>query len=83
MFFGTQDTFADTLTRFKIVSVIKGDRNANEITFRHHEDITPPEKRSGLLQVAYHFEPGRTYLVFAGKTGEGSTQLISKRPLAC
>ena len=40
----------------------------NEITFQHHEDITPPDKRQGLLQVAYHFEPGRTYLVFASKT---------------
>lgn len=69
LFFGSGDTFAETLTQFKIVSVIKGDKNTDAITFRHYEDITPQNERRGWLGVAYHFEPGRTYLVFASTTG--------------
>jgi len=69
LFFGSGDTFVEKLTRFKIVSVIKGDKSEDEITFRHYEDATPQEKREGLLQVAYHFEPGHAYLVFAASSG--------------
>jgi len=65
--------FAVRETRFKIVSRIKGEIDGAELRFRHFdkagqanfEDFTPQ---------FYHFEAGRTYIVFASKEPGGARQ---------
>lgn len=62
-------------TRFKIISKIKGEVGDHEIRFRHYD------KKAGGINLGmespqfYHFEPGRTYIVFADKTATGARQL--------
>jgi hypothetical protein len=59
-------------TRFRLISAIKGGDAAKEIRFRHYD-----ESESGgrmFTPQFYHFEPGRSYIVFAHKTPAGARQ---------
>jgi len=60
-------------TRFKVVSVIKGEWSGNELIFRHY-DLDPEPHGGGFFQPQYyHFETGRTYVVFAKSGGPPGT----------
>jgi hypothetical protein len=72
LFFGSEDEFAENITRFKVISAIKGMEATGEISFRHYEDLEPPASRRGQPGLAYHFEPGRAYIVMARRTGEAA-----------
>jgi hypothetical protein len=56
-------------TRMKVVSVLKGDLAEKEIDFRHYD--ADPDSKMGYMFAPqhYHFEAGRSYLVFAKRTG--------------
>ena len=71
-FFGSEDEFADKITKFKVISSIKGSEQGGEVVFRHYEDLTPPESRRGEPGLAYHFEPGRAYIVMARRTADAA-----------
>ena len=60
-------------TRFKVISVIKGDVGAGEMRFRHYDE-SPAEAIQMYTPQFYHFEPGRTYIVSAHRTPEGARQ---------
>ena len=51
-------------TQFTVVSVIKGERPGDKLMFRHYDDAPQPRIRTFSPQY-YHFEAGRTYIVFA------------------
>ncbi len=54
-------------TQFKVISVIKGEGLHDKLAFRHYD--TDPEPTPGFFMPQYyHFEPGRSYIVFAKKT---------------
>ena len=63
------DGFAAWETQFKVISVVKGQRPGDKLRFRHYD--ADPQWHDGLMYApqSYHFEGGRTYLVFA-KRGE-------------
>jgi hypothetical protein len=65
-------------TRFKVSSAIKGGDAAKEIRFRHYD-----EKAGGRMFTPqfYHFEPGRSYIVFAHKTPAGARQIRSNHTM--
>ena len=53
-------------TQFKIISTIKGDHSGDTFLFRHYD--TEDQGWGRMFQPQYyHFEPGRSYLVFAKK----------------
>jgi len=53
-------------TQFKVVSVIKGNSPGDKLLFRHYDE--DPQPRGRMFQPQYyHFEPGRTCVVFAKK----------------
>ena len=52
-------------TTFQKISVIQGEVQEEKIRFRHYDE-TPQDSRRGMPQW-YHFETGKSYLVFAAK----------------
>lgn len=55
-------------TQFKVISIIKGERPGDKLMFRHYD--AAPQLHGHMFQPQYyHFEVGRTYVVFA-KEGE-------------
>ncbi len=55
-------------TEFKISSILKGSHQAAALRFRHYDDSRKPPMIMSYQPQFYHFEPGRTYLVFAKKS---------------
>ncbi|MHC4143885.1 MAG: HEAT repeat domain-containing protein [Planctomycetota bacterium] len=55
-------------TRFNVVSVIKGGWSDDKLMFRHYDEDPQPHGRMFQPQY-YHFETGRTYVVFAKSGG--------------
>jgi hypothetical protein len=55
-------------TRFTVISVIKGNLPDTALRFRHYDESPLPQARMFEPQY-YHFEAGRTYLVFAKQGG--------------
>jgi hypothetical protein len=53
-------------TQFKVISVVKGEKPDGKLTFLHY-DQNPQSPGFTFMPQYYHFEPGRTYLVFAKK----------------
>ncbi len=60
-------------TRFRVISVIKGEAGAGEVRFRHYDESPAGEVHMYTPQF-YHFEPGKTYIVCAQRTPEGARQ---------
>ncbi len=54
-------------TEFRVVSVLKGEAPGATLRFRHYDEGTRPEGRVFQPQF-YHFEPGKSYLVFAKRS---------------
>ena len=54
-------------TEFKIVSVLNGDAPGATLRFRHYDQDPRPQGRMFQPQ-HYHFETGRTYIVFAKRS---------------
>ena len=65
--FKPYDGFVSRETRFKVVSVIKGERPGDKLGFRHYAEDPQPAGRMFQPQ-HYHFEAARSYIVFAKKT---------------
>jgi hypothetical protein len=65
--------FTTTETRFRIISLIKGQVADGEVRFRHYDEKKVPFGFSYSPQF-YQFEPGRTYIVCAHKTEAGARQ---------
>jgi hypothetical protein len=61
-------------TRFKIISQIKGEAGNGEVLFRHYDQKADYSGGLSYSPQLYHFEPGRTYIVFADKTANGNRQ---------
>jgi hypothetical protein len=57
----------DQKTQFKVISVIKGENPGDSLNFFHYDQVSP-EGVEGNEPQHYHFELGRTYLVFAKRT---------------
>ncbi len=55
-------------TEFKICSILKGAHHATTLRFRHYDDSRKPATMMSYQPQFYHFEPDRTYLVFAKKS---------------
>lgn len=64
-------------TRFKIVSLLKGELPPGEVLFRHHG---PSENAKFMMYSPqqYKFTPGRSYLVWADKTEDGALRQLPK-----
>jgi hypothetical protein len=64
-------------TRMKVVSVLKGELAEREVEFRHY-DADPDSKMGFMFSPQwYHFEAGRSYVVFAkGTTTPGMLRAI-------
>ena len=68
-------------TRFKVVSVIKGEVTADEVNFRHYTGLSigPPIRVYWFeLPPCYIFQSGQTYLLWANKTEGGNLRQLSK-----
>lgn len=66
--------FAVCDTELAVVSVVKGEQIPGRLRFRHY-DQEPKAGMQEYMPQFYHFEEGRTYVVFAKKTGtEGVLQ---------
>lgn len=77
---------ARSATRFKIVSVIKGEISADEVTFRHYQGLSigPPIRVYFFeLPPCYTFQSGQTYLLWADKTEDGNLRQLSKELARC
>lgn len=61
------DDFAARETEFKVISVIKGDAPGGKLPFRHYDENSQQRGRMYEPQF-YHFEVGRTYVVFAKRS---------------
>jgi hypothetical protein len=59
--------FVSQETQFKVISVLKGDAPGAALRFRHYDESKIPQGRVFQPQY-YHFEAGRTYLVFAKRS---------------
>lgn len=68
-------------TQFKVVSTVKGDKPGDILKF-HHYDVPNMQGSSTDFPQFYHFEPGRTYLVFAKKSDPGIFIQLSNHPTA-
>ena len=66
--------YAARETRFKIISQIKGEAQSGEVRFRHYDENADGLGIMSYNPQFYHFEPGRTYIVFADKTATGARQ---------
>jgi hypothetical protein len=66
--FAAVPNFSAFETKFKVVSVLKGTALPGALQFRHY-DFSPHPVAYLFQPQHYHFEPGRSYLVFAKKTG--------------
>ncbi len=66
--FSPYQGFVARQTQFKIISVIKGETPGDTLTFRHY-DLDPRRMGYMFQPQYYHFEPGKTYLVFAANGG--------------
>lgn len=64
--------FATTDTRFQVVTFIKGSLEKPTVTFRHYDKSRFFSSRDSDQPHYFHFEPGKTYLVFA-KREPGAT----------
>jgi len=67
--FRENSTFVVRETQFTVVSVIKGEKPGDKLMFRHYDYA--PKPRGGnfnFFPQHYHFEAGRTYIVFAKKS---------------
>ena len=60
--------FAAEETEFSVISVPKGDSLGATLRFRHYDESTRPQGRM-FQPLYYHFKVGRTYLVFAKRSG--------------
>jgi len=69
---------ANQKTEFKIISVVKGQSPGDSLNFFHYDKVSP-EGIEGYEPQHYHFEPGRTYLVFA-KRAERYFEPLWTRP---
>ena len=56
-------------TRMKVISVLKGEVAEKEVEFRHYD--ADPDSKMGYMFAPqhYHFEAGRSYIVFAKRSG--------------
>jgi len=61
--------YAVFATKMRIISVLKGDLKG-EVVFRHYDN--DPNYKDGLMYSPqfYHFEAGRCYILFAGRTDQ-------------
>ena len=60
--------FAARETAFKVISVIKGEAPGATLRFRHYDQ--DPRTQGYMFQPQYyHFEKGRSYIVFAKRSG--------------
>jgi hypothetical protein len=66
--------YAARETRFKIISQIKGEAGSGEVRFRHYDEKADGHGIESYNPQFYHFEPGKTYIVFADKTANGARQ---------
>jgi len=66
--FTAHQDFVVRQTQFKVISVIKGQGPGGRLAFRHYDEDPQPQGRSFQPQY-YHFEIGRTYIVFAKQGG--------------
>lgn len=57
-------------TELKIASVLKGDVASDTITFQHY-GLSVEQRGFEFMPQHYEFQSGRTYIVFAAKTGRG------------
>jgi HEAT repeat protein len=64
-------------TRLKVISVLKGALDEKELDFHHFDDDPGPQQGRMYAPNHYHFEKGKTYILFA-KSGPAPGQL---RPL--
>jgi hypothetical protein len=64
---GTDSASGETLTQFKIVSVMKGVSPSGTVRF-DHIDHPPNIPMDGPPPINYHFETDKTYIVFAKAT---------------
>ena len=55
-------------TRLKVVQVLKGTLAVKEIDFHHYDDDIPQNQGRMFAPQHYHFERGRSYIVFAKLT---------------
>ncbi|MBN1360784.1 MAG: HEAT repeat domain-containing protein [Sedimentisphaerales bacterium] len=55
-------------TRFKVLSIVKGEGPNSELAFRHYDMDPAPLQGYSFMPQYYHFEPGKSYIVFAKKT---------------
>ena len=67
--------YAARETRFKIISQIKGGAGSGEARFRHYDENADGLGLGSYNPQFYHFEPGRTYIIFADKTATGTRQI--------
>lgn len=61
-------------TRFKIISQIKGDAGNAEVRFRHYDVKAEGSGGGSYSPQIYHFEAGKTYIIFADTTASGARQ---------
>jgi hypothetical protein len=59
--------FVATETEFRVISVLKGNAPGGTLRFHHYDESKIPQGRMFQPQY-YHFEAGRTYLVFAKRS---------------
>jgi hypothetical protein len=59
-------------TRFKIISIIKGERPEGVLTFHHYDSVYSKDLVAiSYMPQYYHFTVGKAYIVFAKKTSDG------------
>jgi len=61
--------FAANETQFKIISVLKGVQPGPTVRFRHYDEDSKNSARFS-EPLHYHFDAGKTYLVFARRSGQ-------------
>ena len=66
--------FAAHETLFKIISQVKGEVASSEVIFRHYDKKPDGFGIGSYSPQHYHFEQGKTYIVFADKTATGVRQ---------
>jgi len=66
--FRPYQSFVVRETQFKVISVIKGQGPGGRLLFRHYDE-DPQPRGSSIQPQHYHFEIGRTYIVFAKQDG--------------
>jgi hypothetical protein len=79
--FKSVEGYAPRETRFKVISQIKGEAADGEVRFRHYDEGVDSGLGGMYTPQFYHFEPGRSYIVFAQKTAEGARQTRSSHTM--